>query len=53
MKPTPIYEIKRRIQVLAPKHQAAHLRGLIASEKHGTRRAKLEQALDEVQERRA
>lgn len=32
MKPTPIHEILRRIRILAPVHQVAHLRGLIASE---------------------
>lgn len=49
MKPTPIAEILRRIQPLAPVHKAAHLRGLIASErKHSYRRIELIEALKHV-----
>jgi hypothetical protein len=49
MKPTPIAEVLRRIQPLAPVHKAAHLRGLIASErKHSFRRAELESALKHI-----
>lgn len=45
-KPTPVSEILRRIQPLAPFHQHCHLRGLIASEtRHGMRRVELEEAL--------
>lgn len=46
MKPTPIHEVLRRIKPLAPFHQAAHLRGLIASEKRrSVRRGEFEEAL--------
>jgi hypothetical protein len=49
MKPTPIHEVIRRIRPLAPIHKAAHLRGLIASEKkRSIRRVILEEALKDV-----
>lgn len=49
MKPTPIHEVLRRIRPLAPFHQVAHLRGLIASEpKRSIRRRELEAALREI-----
>lgn len=49
MKPTPIHEILRRIKPLARVHQAAHLRGLIASEpKRSIRRRELEEALKDI-----
>jgi hypothetical protein len=49
MKPTPIHEILRRIKPLARVHQAAHLRGLIASEaKRSIRRRELEEALKDL-----
>lgn len=49
MKVTPIHEVLRRIRPLAPVHKAAHLRGLIASErKHSMRRAELESALKDI-----
>ena len=52
MKPSPLHEIMRRIRPLAPFHQAAHLRGLIASEpRRSIRRAELESALREVMTR--
>ncbi len=49
MKPTPIYQILRRIKVLAPFRQVAHLRGLISSEpRRSIRRAELEAALKDL-----
>lgn len=49
MKQTPIAEILRRIQPLAPKHKAAHLRGLIEGErKHSYRRIELIAALKHI-----
>jgi hypothetical protein len=58
MKPTPIHEILRRVRPLALQHQAAHLRGHIASEQGGNNRKTsvrirdLQAALADVQLRR-
>lgn len=58
MRKTPVYEILRRIRPLALHHQAAHLAGIIASEKgastHRTsvRIRELQAALHNVQMRR-
>lgn len=49
MKPTPIFEVLRRIKPLAPFHQAAHLRGLISAEpRRSIRRHELEEALKAI-----
>lgn len=49
MKQSSIAEILRRIRPLAPFHQCAHLRGLIASEpKRSIRRHELEEALKAI-----
>jgi hypothetical protein len=49
MKPTPLHEVLRRIKPLAPVHQAAHLRGLIASEpRRSIRRHEMEEALKAI-----
>jgi hypothetical protein len=49
LKPTPVFEVLRRIKPLAPIHKAAHLRGLIASEpKRSVRRGELEAALKDL-----
>jgi len=49
---TPIHKVLRRIRPLAPKHQAAHLRGVIESEpKRSVRRRELEAALREIMNR--
>ena len=49
MKPTPIAEVIRRIQPLAPARKAAHLRALIECEsKRSYRRSELEAALKHV-----
>jgi hypothetical protein len=49
MKPTPVFEVIRRIRLLAPHHKVAHLRGIIASEsKRSIRRVELEEFLQDV-----
>lgn len=49
MKPTPLHVILRRIKPLSPFHQAAHLRGIIASEpRRSIRRHELEEMLKAV-----
>lgn len=53
MSETTVAEVLRRIAILAPKHQAATLRGLISSDPHGSRRAAFQQALKKLQEEQA
>lgn len=49
MRLTPIADVLRKIQPLPPVLKAAHLRGMIASErKHSIRRHELEAALKHV-----
>lgn len=49
MKPTPIFEVLRRIKRLSPFHQVCHLRALIACEpKRSIRRGELESALKSI-----